>query len=68
MSSGLVGLYLKIMPLGGRLLPRRRGARRETGGQGQVTLAYYRIVSDHVGPAYACGADVKALGFQKLET
>lgn len=66
MNSGLVSLYLKIMPLGGGLLLRRKGAGRETGGQGRVTQAYYHV-PDQVGPAYARRADVKASGLQKLE-
>ena len=67
MNSGLVSLYLKIMPLGGGLLLRRKGAGREAGSQGWVTQAYYHVVPDQVGPAYARRADVKASGLQKLE-
>lgn len=59
MNSGLVGLFLKIMPFGGGLLLRRKGAIWKTGGQGQITQAYYHIVPEQVYPAYVCRADVK---------
>ena len=49
MGAGLVGWYLKSMPLGGGTLPEewrggRKGEVTEAGGQGKMTQGYFLVV------------------------